>query len=65
MAQSKLLKAFNIRISKELWTFIKREAMDREISMNALVVKCLQKHMEKKLKKKLKVSDTMVSCSDV
>ncbi len=44
------VKTFNVRISKDLWAFVKKSAVDNDVSMNHVVTKCLEKyrkHVEK------------------
>lgn len=48
----KELKAFNVRIPKELWSFLKKDALDKEISLNVLINLCLKKYRELHLKNK-------------
>lgn len=40
-------KAMNIRIPKELWSFGKKKAIDREMSFNQLVIELLEKYKKK------------------
>lgn len=40
------IKSFNVRIPHSLWIAIKKEAIDREVSLNQIVIECLQKYKE-------------------
>lgn len=54
------MKALNIRIPKNLWKFLKKEAFEQEISMNHIIVSCLEKYRNR-VKKKLTDDDAIVS----
>jgi predicted HicB family RNase H-like nuclease len=51
------LKTFNVRVPREIWIFLKRKAMDSDMSMNAIILACLDKY-KRKCEKKQKESDT-------
>ena len=40
-------KVFNVRMTKELWFFLKRYALDRETSMNEILTTYVKKLKEK------------------
>ncbi len=45
-------KMFTVRIAYETWVFLKKAAIDQEMSMQKIVGKCLEKYkksMEKKI----------------
>ncbi len=44
-------KTFNMVMSKEMWLFLKRTALDQEESMTDIVSRCISVYM-KKLEKK-------------
>lgn len=54
------IKAFNIRIPKDMWVFLKKKSIDQEKAMNAIVIDCLEKY-KKKCEKKLTQGDAVVS----
>ncbi len=39
-------KAFNIRIPKHLWEFLRKRSTDKEKSMNSILMDLLEKHMK-------------------
>lgn len=43
MAHEIEMKSLTIRMSKELWRFLKKKAFDKEISVNTLMVMHLEK----------------------
>lgn len=43
-------RALNLRITKELWLFLKRESMAEEMSMNKVINRCLEKFKKKREK---------------
>lgn len=43
-------KAFNLRISKEMWVFLKRLSIEQEESMNEIIIRCLEKLKKNKEK---------------
>lgn len=54
------IKTFNIRLSRELWVFLKRKAIDDDISMNSLIISCVERLKKKSEKKELTQSDANV-----
>jgi predicted HicB family RNase H-like nuclease len=54
------IKAFNIRIPREMWSFLKMQSVVQERSMNLIVLECLNKY-KKNIEKMLTSSNTMVS----
>jgi predicted HicB family RNase H-like nuclease len=52
-------KAFNVRMSHELWYFLRKTAFDQERPMNDIVITLLNKY-KKYLEKKLTEDDSMV-----
>lgn len=56
---SETLKTFNIRIPKSLWAYIKKLSVDRDETMNSLLINLLEKH-KKKNENKLTNSDANV-----
>ena len=53
------IKNFNMRISKDLWLFLKHEAATKDTSMTDIIVSCIEKH-KKKVESKLTRTDTDV-----
>jgi len=53
------IKALNIRLPKELWSFAKKKGTDREMSMNQIIIELLNKY-KKKCENKLTDCDTEV-----
>jgi hypothetical protein len=53
------LKAFNVRIPKSLWAYVKKLSVDRDESMNSLLIGILEKH-KRKSEKKLTKNDANV-----
>lgn len=54
------MKALTLRINKETWAFLKKKAIDREMSLQELINDCLEKY-KKKCQNKLTDVDTLVS----
>ena len=54
------MKAFNIRLPKDLWNKVKKNAVDHEISMNKIIVDLLSDYIKKSSKNKLTRNDAMV-----
>lgn len=46
------LKAFNVRLSKETWRFLKKTALEQERTMGEIVETCVEKY-KKRLENKL------------
>jgi hypothetical protein len=47
-------KAFNLRLPKDLWVFLRNESTSKEVSMNSIIIESiykLKKRMDKKLQK--------------
>lgn len=60
------IKAFQIRIPKESWAFLKKKGVDRELSMNEIIVELIETYKNKcekkiNIKNKLTHSDIIVS----
>ncbi len=53
------IKTFNVRLNKDLWSFIKKKGVDREMSLNQLIVELITKY-KNKCEKRLTDSDAMV-----
>jgi len=53
------LKTLNLRMPKETWSFLRRKAFDREMSLSALINERLEKY-KKMCEKKLTQCDTNV-----
>lgn len=53
------IKNFNMRISKDLWLFLKHEAATKDTSMTDIIVSCVEKH-KKRIENKLTRTDTNV-----
>lgn len=53
------LKAFQIRIPKETWIFLKKAAAEQERTMCDIVAECLEKY-KRKFEKKLTPEDRLV-----
>jgi hypothetical protein len=52
-------KAFNVRIPFDDWLFLKDTSARQQISMNEIIVMCVEKY-KKKLERKLTMSDATV-----
>jgi len=52
-------KIFNVRLDKDLWTFIKKKGVDRELSLNEMIIDLIRKY-KKKCENKLTSHNTMV-----
>ncbi len=53
-------KCFQMRLTLDLWRFLKKQTVDQEESMNKIILKCLEKY-KKRIEKRLTKSDTVVS----
>lgn len=53
-------KPLTLRLNKNTWSFLKKKAIDREMSLSALINECLEKY-KKKCEKSLTSCDTVVS----
>lgn len=57
------IKVFNVRLNKDLWSFIKKKGVDREMSINEMIIELVTKYKNKcenKSEKKLTDNDAMV-----
>lgn len=54
------IKKFVIRIPKDMWTFLKLESIDQEVSMNQVIIRQIKK-MKKSKEKLLTPPDNVVS----
>ena len=52
-------KIFNVRLDKDLWSFIKKKGIDREMSLNEIIIDLIKSY-KKKCEKKLTDGNTMV-----
>lgn len=57
--KNKEIKTFNMRMPKDTWLFLKKTAIDQELSMTDIIVRCVQKY-ERKFKERLTACDTLV-----
>lgn len=46
------IKTFNIRIPKELWAFIKKKSIEKEKTMNSMIIELIE-NFKKKCEKNL------------
>lgn len=53
------IKTFNMRMPKETWLFLKRQAAAQEVSMTEIILRCVDKY-KKKFDSKLTDDDTNV-----
>ena len=53
------IRNFNMRVSKDMWVFLKHDAMNRETTMTSIITGCLDKY-KKAVEKKLTALDTNV-----
>lgn len=53
------LKTFNVRMEKELWVFLKKLSIQKEMSMNDIIINRVKKLRDRK-EKKLTSHDAMV-----
>ena len=51
------VKALNIRLPLDLWKYIHKTSIDRELSVNALINECLKKYQSNREKKIEKAVD--------
>jgi hypothetical protein len=54
------IKTFNVRLTRELWLFLKKESANRETSMTDLVSICIKKFKKRCDKKELTDNDAEV-----
>lgn len=57
--QSKELKSFCVRLPKDIWLFLKKQAAAQEVSMTDIIVRCVEKY-KKKFDSRLTDDDTNV-----
>lgn len=50
------LKTFNIRVPTELWAFLKKRSVDKQVPMNSILVSLLKKY-KNSLEKALQYDD--------
>jgi hypothetical protein len=50
------IKAFNVKVPKELWAYLKKRSVDCDMSMNDIVNSLLRKYKERN-EKKLTIDD--------
>ena len=55
--ENKDVKTFTMRLPKNVWMFLKRAAVDQEIPMTEIIVRCVEKY-KKKFDDKLTKTDT-------
>ncbi len=53
------IKTFNMRMPKETWLFLKKQAAAQEVSMTEIILRCVDKY-KKKFDNKLTDGDTNV-----
>jgi hypothetical protein len=53
------LKAFSVRMPKDMWIFLRTESLRLEVSMIEIILKCVDKH-RKIIEKRLTPKDTTV-----
>jgi len=54
------IKSFNMRMTRELWLFLKKVAAENDTSMNSYILSVLMKSKEKHDKKELTNNDATV-----
>lgn len=52
-------KIFNVRMSRDLWAFLKKKGVDREMSLNEIILDITRKYRDK-CEKKLTDDNTIV-----
>ena len=52
-------KIFNVRMTRELWSFLKKKGVDRELSLNEIIIDLAKKY-QRRCEKKLTPPNTMV-----
>ena len=52
-------KIFNVRLDKDLWSFIKKKGVDREMSINEIIIELVSKY-KKRCENKLTDDNTVV-----
>ena len=58
-AKKQKIKAFTARMGKDLWVFLKEQSIEKEESMNSMIVDCLEKY-KKRCERRLTENDTTV-----
>ena len=53
------IKTFNMRIPKDIWMFLKKQAALQECSMTDIIIRCIEKY-KKKFDDRLTQEDTDV-----
>lgn len=53
-------KILTLRLDRQTWSFLKKRAVDRDMSLQELINDCLEKY-KKKCENKLTSSDVLVS----
>lgn len=56
---SEEIKTFNMRVPKDVWLFLKKQAAAQETSMTEIILRCVEKY-KKKIESKLTNDDTHV-----
>lgn len=46
-------KNFNLKMPKEMWTALKREALEKDVTMTSIVFKLLERHQKREELKKI------------
>jgi hypothetical protein len=59
MQTTQTTKAFQMRMPKDIWLFLKKTAADQERSMMDIILTCVEKY-KKRCEKKLTDDDTLV-----
>lgn len=57
--KNKEIKMFQMRMPKDMWVFLKKSAIDQEVSMMDIILRCVEKY-KKRMENKLTDSDTHV-----
>ncbi len=52
-------KVFSVRLSKEMWVFLKKHSIEQEKPMNTIIFDCLEKY-KNKYEKRLTNNNTAV-----
>ena len=53
------IKAFNVRLPKELWVFLKNRSAEQEEPMGTIIMRCIEKY-KKRFDDRLTDTDTKV-----
>lgn len=54
------IKAFNVRMPKEMWVFLKKQSLYKEKPMNVIINYCLEKY-KKTCEKTLTLDNDLIS----